>query len=213
MKNIKRNKRNLILEKAFELFFEKGYLDTKIIDIAEAAGIGKGTVYEYFNSKEELFAELLSSKVVDHYSKFGIRLETSGYSYQEQLKQYILFERETARRYGNGKNYIDRLTAESGMFQNTRLKEVIDKLLSYRFETVLSIIKKGIEAGEFLPLDPVMTTVSLMGSISFYLSFAYGLLSVNSNISYTASRDNLPAQEDEFFRLIFNGLLKPGEDT
>ena len=46
------------LDTALDLFVQKGYLDTKIIDIFNAAGIGKGTVYEYFSSKEELFTEL-----------------------------------------------------------------------------------------------------------------------------------------------------------
>jgi AcrR family transcriptional regulator len=40
---------------ALDLFAEKGFETTSISSVAEAAGIGKGTVYEYFISKEELF--------------------------------------------------------------------------------------------------------------------------------------------------------------
>jgi AcrR family transcriptional regulator len=46
---------------ALELFAEKGFESASISQIAEAAGIGKGTVYEYFESKEELIhASLLA---------------------------------------------------------------------------------------------------------------------------------------------------------
>lgn len=51
----KQAKRKEILRAAMRVFAEKGVTDTKMIDIARAAGIGKGTIYEYFRSREELF--------------------------------------------------------------------------------------------------------------------------------------------------------------
>jgi AcrR family transcriptional regulator len=52
----KEEKKAKILEASIKIFAEKGWNKTKISDIAEAADIGKGTVYEYFQSKDELFA-------------------------------------------------------------------------------------------------------------------------------------------------------------
>ena len=51
-------KRNLILEAAIKIFAAKGFSQTTVSDIAEAAGIGKGTVYEYFKSKDEILEEV-----------------------------------------------------------------------------------------------------------------------------------------------------------
>ncbi|NBI28797.1 TetR/AcrR family transcriptional regulator [Chengkuizengella sp. YPA3-1-1] len=48
----------MILDSAFYLFSTKGFYETKISEIAEHAGIAKGTVYLYFSSKEELFKEI-----------------------------------------------------------------------------------------------------------------------------------------------------------
>ncbi len=48
-------KRKHILRSAMRVFAEKGVANTKMTDIAQAAGIGKGTIYEYFSSREELF--------------------------------------------------------------------------------------------------------------------------------------------------------------
>ena len=50
----KEEKRNKILESAIRVFAKFGLPNTKMVQIAEAAGIGKGTIYEYFKSKEEL---------------------------------------------------------------------------------------------------------------------------------------------------------------
>ena len=47
-------KRQTILRAAADVFARQGYLRTRVADVATAAGVGKGTVYEYFDSKEEL---------------------------------------------------------------------------------------------------------------------------------------------------------------
>ena len=51
----KANKRNLIVEAAARVFSRSGYSNAVVADIALQANIGKGTVYEYFESKEDLF--------------------------------------------------------------------------------------------------------------------------------------------------------------
>lgn len=50
----KKEKKDLIIEAAIREFIKKGFPKTTISDIAKAAGIGKGTVYEYFSTKEEI---------------------------------------------------------------------------------------------------------------------------------------------------------------
>ena len=48
-----------LLHHAEQLFAERGYEDTRMIDIAEAAGVAKGLVYWYFENKETLFREIV----------------------------------------------------------------------------------------------------------------------------------------------------------
>lgn len=47
-----------IFNSARELFYAKGFKDTNVSDIAKMAGIGVGTFYNYYSSKEELFLEV-----------------------------------------------------------------------------------------------------------------------------------------------------------
>jgi AcrR family transcriptional regulator len=49
------NRKKAILAAAAQVFAAKGYAATRIIDVARAAQVGKGTIYEYFSSKETLF--------------------------------------------------------------------------------------------------------------------------------------------------------------
>ena len=50
-------KRNKIIEKGFELMCEKGYYNISTPDIAEAANVSTGIIYQYFNDKKEIFIE------------------------------------------------------------------------------------------------------------------------------------------------------------
>lgn len=55
MSSVSNDKHTAILNAAYALFGSKGYYETKMSEVAEQAGIAKGTVYLYFKNKEELF--------------------------------------------------------------------------------------------------------------------------------------------------------------
>lgn len=50
----KKEKKNQIIAAALRVFARKGFSESTVNDIATAAGIGKGTVYEYFQNKDEI---------------------------------------------------------------------------------------------------------------------------------------------------------------
>ena len=54
-----------LLDRAAELFAERGYAETRVIDIVRAAGVAKGLFYWYFENKEALFAELVRAMRAD----------------------------------------------------------------------------------------------------------------------------------------------------
>jgi AcrR family transcriptional regulator len=60
-----------ILEAAFQVFSRQGYHAAKIEDIAKEAAIGKGTVYEYFESKSQLFHHMIEH-IIEKYNE-GLR--------------------------------------------------------------------------------------------------------------------------------------------
>lgn len=53
-------RRRQILLAAVQVFGRSGFYEAKIEDVAQAAGLGKGTIYEYFRSKAELFQAMLN---------------------------------------------------------------------------------------------------------------------------------------------------------
>jgi AcrR family transcriptional regulator len=56
--------REKIVDAGIEFFFQNGFADTRVRDLAKAAGVAKSTVYHYFKSKEEIL-----DGVLERYSK------------------------------------------------------------------------------------------------------------------------------------------------
>lgn len=60
-------KQKEILKASLKLFAEKGYENTTIDHIAEAAEYGKGTIYNYFQSKEEIYQSIIEDIFTEYY--------------------------------------------------------------------------------------------------------------------------------------------------
>lgn len=69
---IREQKTALIMETALELFAHKGYFSTTISDIAKKAGISKGLLYNYFESKEALLRAIIQKSVNEVYQYLDI---------------------------------------------------------------------------------------------------------------------------------------------
>ena len=88
-----------LLEAAKEIFEDNGFLDARISDIAERAGLSHGSFYHYFDSKEEIFREVaaavdqeLSAPLAD-----VIRAPASGATPHERIRQAIRLHFESYR--------------------------------------------------------------------------------------------------------------------
>ena len=70
---------------ALDVFLEKGFADARLEDVAVKAGVAKGTIYLYFESKEALFEALVRAAVSGPIREFEEKFRASGLSAQEGL--------------------------------------------------------------------------------------------------------------------------------
>jgi len=70
IEKIKTSRKIQILETSLRLFAQKGFHNTSIDQIAREAGISKGLIYNYFNSKEELLQEVFE-QCYSEFDQFG----------------------------------------------------------------------------------------------------------------------------------------------
>lgn len=203
MSKRKESKYELILETAFQLFLEKGYANTKIIDIANEAGIGKGTVYEYFKSKESLFCEIFKRKVISKYAQMNTVIQED-MSCQEKLQAAILYELHTISQFGN-KNILSNLMLKTEFLQNKEILDAMYELMNIKLNLIYDIIQEGVRKGEFINIDPMMATLSITGSLNYYISFGFDFVLPFGDF---CKEKKTPWDNNEFFRLIFDGLKK-----
>jgi AcrR family transcriptional regulator len=86
----KEQKRKDIAFACKELFFQKGINDLTISEVAKTAGVGKGTIYEYFNNKEDIIFEIVHILMLEHNVKKE-KLLSSTDSTKEKVKHFFDF--------------------------------------------------------------------------------------------------------------------------
>ncbi|MFO7942067.1 MAG: helix-turn-helix domain-containing protein [Bacillota bacterium] len=82
------SKGTMILEAAVRVLAVKGFEATKVEEIAREAGVGKGTVYEYFDSKEQLFEEAVKQATL-MYAEMIVSALDAGDTLEESLSNAL----------------------------------------------------------------------------------------------------------------------------
>ena len=150
-----------LLEHAAELFAERGYAETRVIDIVRAAGVAKGLFYWYFENKEAVFRELVELtrhqmrqfyiKAVDATADPLVRL-------RQAAEASIAFMGEHRRLYS--------------MFDLESLDQKLTQLLrqgsNVHVTDTARHIKEGIALGLIREEDPLMLAWGVVSTVSSY---------------------------------------------
>lgn len=87
LEEIRESRKTLILDSAQELFANEGFYKTSISDIAEKAGISKGLIYNYFESKEALIRTIAFNGIDNLLGNFDPKSDSI--LTKEELKYFI----------------------------------------------------------------------------------------------------------------------------
>jgi len=135
-----------ILEAAKHVFGESGYTGTKLEDVARRAGVSKGTLYLYFDSKEALFREMVRAKVVTALAHAEETVRTFDGSSRELL--VILVSSMYRRLRDDGMARVGRVVqAELPSFPELAQFYFEEVILRSR-RLVSRVLERGVESGE-----------------------------------------------------------------
>jgi AcrR family transcriptional regulator len=180
-----------IMDKALELFTEKGYDNTSINEIVNSLSIAKGTFYHYFTSKEEILGELLKRRL-DEYIVPLITIYNSNLDPNSKLEAIL-----KAMFLGTNNSLVFKNTESDS--SNLRLNNALEEEFFNRcYPIILGVIKEGIEQKSLeVDFPEEVVEVLLRGIQKFINKHFSELLDKNSAIHI------LKALED-----IFNKLIK-----
>lgn len=152
------DKRQAILQAAWKLIRHYGYAKVTISDIAESAGTGKGTIYLYFRSKEEIMLDLVDM-TNERITADLQRIAASDAPPAERLRQCLLHRIMTiydlVHRYPHGEDVISSI--------KPGIVERIERHVHGQAELLRGILDEGCERGDFELEDPAATGLMLAG--------------------------------------------------
>jgi len=187
------DKKDRIIEIAQKIFARFGIQKSTMDEIAKMARMGKATLYYYFKSKEDIFAEvikkesrILKQKMIEEI----LKADTP----QAQIKAYVHTRMKHLKELSN---YYTTLTDEYMEHFSFVERERIE-FTDYEINTLTSILNSGIEKGVFdledVQLTAKMITIALKG-------LEYPLLVEERN-------ENIEPKIDAMLNILFKGLEK-----
>ena len=137
---------------ALELFVEKGFAATRLDEIAARAGVSKGTLYLYFDSKEELFKAVIREGLLPLLAE-GEELMASMPGPASELFRAIVLRWWEIVGEGPIGGIPKLIFAEARNFPEIA-RFYADEVIERGKRLFIAVFQRGIDSGEFRPFDP-----------------------------------------------------------
>jgi len=162
---IQREKRDLILDAALDVFSQHGFRGATIDQIAEAAGMSKPNLLYYFRSKEAIYEELIHG-LLDVWLAPLRAIDDVGDPLQE-LRAYIRRKLEMARDFPRE----SRLFANEILQGAPRIEAMLAGELKPLVDEKAEVIRRWIQAGRITHVDPWHLIFSIWATTQHYADF------------------------------------------
>lgn len=194
-----------LIDAALDLFVEKGFAATRVEEVAQRAGVSKGTLFLYFPTKEDLFKAVVRENISGRFEEWNSELATFEGSSAELLRYAMnqWWERVGLTRASG----ITKLVmAEARNFPG--IAEFYQaEVIGPGHTLIRRILQRGVDAGEFRALDLDHATYSVVAPMIFLILWKHAMAPCLNAAGQLVPADYLAAQAD----VILSGLLaRPG---
>ena len=160
-------RRRQVISAAMRLFSSKGFDGTSTREIAQAAGINEALIFRHFQTKEDLYWAVVSS-----------RIQAAGR--QEKIRQYLSSSHPDATEVlaAIAENLLDRTSEDADLtrlllfsaLRNSELSENFFRTyMAGIYDALAGFIRQGIGKGQFRKIDPMVAARGFMGMISSHI--------------------------------------------
>ncbi|MFH0735825.1 MAG: TetR/AcrR family transcriptional regulator [bacterium] len=197
-------RKNEISFAATKLFAEKGYDATTLEEIAEASEFGKGTIYNYFESKEEIFKGIVDEIFLGH-----LKMLEDVLAKAKDFKDIVtMVTRDIFDFCINNPSkfeFLVHLRTNSLNLGGKKCQSVCCKYDLEIYTLYKEKIKECIQNGELIDIDPEALVL-------FYPSFVFPY--IRALLTYKGAQNINTEKEINFLlKILFNGILKSGDNN
>jgi AcrR family transcriptional regulator len=151
-------RREVIVDTSARVFAKRGYHATSLTELCEANGLGKGALYHYIRSKEELLAAI-HDRVMDEVMTGADRVATKGGSPSAQLRMLGDELLDVIHRYPD---HVWVFLHEFPALTGERAEQFRVRRRDYE-RRVEAVLRAGVDAGEFRDVDARLTALAWLG--------------------------------------------------
>ena len=159
------DKRKQIIMAAVKVFSRKGFHEAKVDEIAQMADVGKGTVYEYFSSKQEVFQEMFKAGMQFYVENISRELKPE-LSCQEKLRRIAKLHIRFITHYKD----LARITMTEHTQFNEDFRNWIFENRSKKMKMLEQIIDEGIASGEIREVNSQVVAMAFSGILGTMFS-------------------------------------------
>ncbi|NLC77139.1 MAG: TetR/AcrR family transcriptional regulator [Clostridia bacterium] len=156
----KSDKRSQIFQAAFKLFAQKGFFHTTVEEVAQEAGIGKGTVYGYFASKQELLRQMLIFATDYYFDTFFRVVEGNG-----GLKEKLVAIAKEHFRFFNEHREIAKVVLYEHRYITDDLGDWLIEKEQGRIQYLVELLRSAAANGEIRVVDFKMAARMITGAL------------------------------------------------
>ncbi len=157
-------KRRLILDVAARQFATKPFHGVKLDQIAAEAKLGKGTIYIYFKSKEDLYIGLILEAADNLLNELARKAADRGGGAWEQIEGMV----DALLAFGRGFPHLYALFRTGAEMTHSRLEEKRADIATL----CARVIRRGVRSGELSDPHPVLTAQYLLSFVRAALLYA-----------------------------------------
>ena len=162
-----------LLDAALDLFVEKGFAATRSEEVAARAGVSKGTLFLYFPSKEELFKAVVRENISGRFAEWAQEFGTFEGSTAEMVRycMRVWWERIGATRASG----ITKLMISEARNFPELAAFYQQEVIRPGTQLVRRILQRGVDRGEFRPIDLDYTVFSIVAPMIFLIMMKHSL--------------------------------------
>jgi len=155
------NRRHEIFHRVVNVFLKKGFQETSMQEIADTAGLGKSTLYDYFKTKDEILVYFFEDQLGD-LTEEAQSLAMQNLSADVRLRQ--IMERYIETLQAN-KNLFMKLTAESQRLKLESQKQIQNRRHAYQ-DMIRALIDEGMREGVFRKVNSLLAARLLISTMT-----------------------------------------------
>jgi len=153
-------RRHEIFHKVVHTFVKKGFQETSMREIAEAAGIGKSTLYDYFKTKDDILVYFFQDQLND-LTEAAQRIALQNISADERLRQVMKVHLEFLQA---NKSQFMNLSLEAQRLKVESQKKIQDRRHAFQ-DLVRALIEEGGREGAFRKVDSLLAARMLINTM------------------------------------------------